>query len=171
MKTLGITTLAVAVLAAGSTLVLAQAQGPGGPGRRGPGQGQGRIVEYLGLTDEQQATWKSLHEQHRTEIQPLREEGRELFQRLKAATEAENPDPATVGAATLALKQHRDKMKAAREAFEAQLTSVLTPDQKAKFEAFKAAHPRGEMRGGHRGHRGPGPDGPEQAPGDKGVEG
>ena len=170
MKTLGITTLAVAVLAGGSALVTAQAtQGPGGPGRHGRGDGMGRIVEYLGLTAEQQATWKSLHEQHRTDMQPLREEGRELFQRLKAATDAENPDPATVGSATLALKQHREKVKAAQQAFEAQLTSILTPEQKTKFEAFKASHPRGGMRGGHRGRPGPGFGAPDQPAGN--VEG
>ena len=81
-------------------------------------------------------------QQHKTEMEPLRQEGRGLRQNLKTAMDVENPDPATVGAATLALKQHRDKMKAAQEAFTGRLTALLTPEQKTKFDAFKA------LRGG-----------------------
>jgi Spy/CpxP family protein refolding chaperone len=145
--------LGAAALLAGAT----QAQAPAG---RGQGRGAAhfqRMAEYLGLSEEQQATWKSLSEQHRADIQPLMQEGRELHQRLKAATSSANPDPAAVGAATLAMKQHREKMKAANEAFQGQLAGILTPDQKAKFDTFKASH-----KGGRRGHR---PGGRRHQPG------
>jgi len=89
-------------------------------------------------------------------MEPLMQEGRELHQRLRAAMDAENPDPAAVGAATLALKQHREKVKAAHEAFGERLKGVLSDEQKAKFEAFKTAHRAGPgRRGGFKGHRGP----------------
>ncbi len=161
MKTIAsVGILGVALGAASILAGVAQAQAPAG---RGPGRGpEGhfqRMADQLGLSEEQQATWKSLHEQHRADIQPLMQEGRELHQRLKATTQAENPDPAAVGAATLALKQHRERMKAANEAFQGQLASTLTPDQKAKFDAFKASH-----KGGPRGHR-PGPGGHRHQPG------
>ena len=152
-KTLGITALA-ATVAAG--LAWAQNEAPE-PGRRG-GYSEARfqrMAEYLGLTEEQQATWKSLHKQEKTEMQPLMQEGRELHQRLTAAMDAENADPSAVGTAALALKQHREKIKAAHEAFQQRLRGVLNEDQKAKLDAFKASHRGGHRRrGGFRGHRG-----------------
>ena len=162
-NTLGIMALGATVAVAG--LAWAQDE-PAGPGRRGYGEARfQRMAEYLGLTEEQQATWKSLHEQEKTEMQPLMQEGRELHQRLRAAVDAENADPAVVGAATLALKQHREKMKAAHEAFEQRLKGVLNDDQKTKFDAFKASH-RGShgRRGGFKGHRGPKRGAPAEKP-------
>ncbi|HEX9202874.1 MAG TPA: periplasmic heavy metal sensor [Vicinamibacteria bacterium] len=153
-KILGMTTLAATVLAAGLAWAAVEPQRPDRPGR-GEARFQ-RMAEYLGLTEEQQATWKSLHEQQKTEMEPLMQEGRELHQRLRTAMDAQNPDPAAVGAATLALKQHREKVKAAHEAFGERLKGVLSDEQKAKFEAFKTAHRAGPgRRGGFKGHRGP----------------
>jgi Spy/CpxP family protein refolding chaperone len=155
--------LAAAIGAAGAGLAWADAQGANPRGRGGAARGE-RMAEYLGLNEEQRATWKSLHEQHDTEMQPLRQEGRDLYQKLRAATEAPNPDPAAVGAATLALKEHRDKVRAAQKAFEGQLTGMLTPEQKTKFEAFRAAHRDG--RGWHGGYKGRRPtgEGPDNSP-------
>jgi Spy/CpxP family protein refolding chaperone len=130
-KILSVTALSMGLAA---SPVLAQAP---------PATGQGgarfqRLADYLGLTEEQQASWKSLWDQHQTEMRPLWQEGRGLRQGLKAAMGVENPDPAAVGVATLALKQHRDKVRAAQEAFAGRLTSLLTPEQRTKFEAFEA---------------------------------
>jgi Spy/CpxP family protein refolding chaperone len=132
---------------------------------RGPGGRDGKhlhwLAEELGLTDEQEANWKALAEQNRTEMEPLRQEGRELREKLRAAVEAENPDPQTVGAATLALEQHRKAVGAAHKAFRERLNATLTPEQKTKLEALKAQ--RHERRGpdgfGRRGTPGrkPGP--------------
>jgi Spy/CpxP family protein refolding chaperone len=123
------------------------------------------MTEYLGLTEEQQAAWKSLQEQQKAEMQPLMQEGRELHERLRTATEAENPDPTAVGAATLALKQHREKARAAHQAFTEKLTGTLTPEQKTKFEAFQASHRGGHGRpGGFKGRRGPRPGRPNSPP-------
>jgi Spy/CpxP family protein refolding chaperone len=162
-RILGVTALAAGVLGAGAVLMAAGPQDPAREGRGQDGRFQ-RMAEYLGLTEEQQATWKSLQEQHRTEMEPLRQEGRELHERLKAATEAENPDPTAVGAATLALKQHREKARADQKAFAEKLGSTLTPEQKTKFDAFKASHPGGYGKHGGKGHRGPRPGGPGSQP-------
>jgi len=162
-KILSATALAAGVLGAGAILVTAGPQGPAHQGRGEGGRYQ-RMAEYLGLTEEQQASWKSLHEQHKTEMEPLREEGRELHERLRAAIEAENPDPTAVGTATLALKQHREKARADRKAFTEKLTSTLTPEQKTKFDAFKASHPGGYGKHGGKGRRGPRPGGPDSQP-------
>lgn len=163
-KILSVTALAAGVLGAGALLMAAGPQDAARQGRGPDGRFQ-RMAEYLGLTEDQQAAWKSLQEQHRAEMEPLRQEGRELHERLKAATDAENPDPTTVGAATLALKQHREKARAAQQAFTEKLTSTLTPEQKTKFDAFKASHRGGPGGPGEfRGHRGPRPGRPHSQP-------
>jgi Spy/CpxP family protein refolding chaperone len=161
-KVRNITTLAGAVLLGGALMAAAQDTRPArSRGGHGPHQ---RLVQILGLSEEQQATWKSLSEQHRTDMQPLREEGKTLRHELKAATDATKPDPTKVGQATLALKQHREKVRASREAFVAQLDGVLTPEQKTKFEALRAARRGGPGgRGGFRGgSHGPKPGGPSE---------
>ena len=117
------------------------------------------LAEYLGLSEEQQASWRSLREQHRQEMQPLMEEGRELRRRLRETLDSAPADPAAVGTATLAVEAHRKKVRAAREGFDQSLQSLLSAEQKEKLEAFKAAWKVG--RGGHgcrrpRGGRGSG---------------
>lgn len=162
-KILSVTALAAGVLVTGVVLVTA---GPQGLARQGGGE-DGRLqrmTEYLGLTEEQQAAWKSLQEQQKAEMEPLRQEGRELHERLRTATEAENPDPTAVGAATLAFKQHREKARAAHEAFTEKLTGTLTPEQKTRFEAFQASHRGGYGKHGVKGRRGPRPGRPNSQP-------
>ena len=118
------------------------------------------MVEYLGLSPEQREQFKAMREEHRKEAEPLRAEGRELHERLRAALESDKADAAAVGKAALAVKEHREKMKASSEAFRARLRAQLTPEQVQKFEAFEAA--RGFGRG-ERG-RGRGPGGPHHPP-------
>ena len=131
-------------------------------GRKGgrPGDRHDGMVEYLGLSAEQQAGFAALREEQRKETEPLRAEGRDLHDKLRALLDQDNPDPTAVGTAMLAVKQHEAKMKASHEAFEGKLKAELTPAQKQKFEAFKAAREAGPR------HRGPGfpgrpPMGPE----------
>jgi Spy/CpxP family protein refolding chaperone len=110
-------------------------------------------LEYLGLTEEQKASWRALREKQRERMEPLRAEGRDLRLKLRTALDAETPDAATVGEATLALKAHREKARAVREAFEQQLRAVLTPEQQQKLDAMKAARRTLERGRGHRGDR------------------
>ncbi|MCG6925140.1 MAG: periplasmic heavy metal sensor [Acidobacteria bacterium] len=143
--------MAVVGAALGALPAVAQPAGeaPGG----GRHQHRARaIVEYLDLTQEQQDSWKALREQHRDEMKALREEGRSLRHRLQKALEADEPD-AAVGEAAKAAHAHRKAMRQAREAFEGQLKSVLTPEQREKFEAFEAARAMGRKGPGARGHR------------------
>ena len=155
--------LGIALALAGAGIARAAVQDGSAQGRDGERRGD-RLARYLGLNEQQQASWKSLHEQHQTDMQPMREEGRDLHQKLKAAMESSNPDPAAVGSAMLALKQHREKMMTAEKAFRGQLEALLTPDQKTKFEALGAAHGFGRGRWGGRGGHRPGGVGPKGGP-------
>jgi Spy/CpxP family protein refolding chaperone len=159
-KRLGFSILGVALSVA--PILAATPPADGGPSGEGHLQ---RVADHLGLTADQQAAWKSLFEQHKAETAPLRQEGRELHERLKAAVSTENPDPTAVGAATLALKEHRQKVKAAHSAFETRLTSTLTPEQKTKFEALKAAHQRhGHFMGPRGRNNSTAPEAPQDTP-------
>jgi len=125
--------------------LLASAEEPqpaarGGAGREGWQERRGaRLAEYLGLDAQQKAALMQLQQQHREETKPLWQEGQDLRRRLREATEAEKPDPLAVGEATLALKVHHERMKAGRAAFEQRIVALLTPEQKQRYEAFKAA--------------------------------
>jgi Spy/CpxP family protein refolding chaperone len=114
-----------------------------------------RLATYLGLTDQQRTQWDGIVAKHRESMKSLREEGRTLRQKAREAVDNNAPD-AQVGAAVKAAHAQREKIRAANEAFESQLKSVLTPEQLKKYEAFKAA--RSVHRGGWR--RGPGGFGP-----------
>ena len=146
-KLIGITILGATVGAVGA------AAPTEGEGPRGGRHRARAIVEYLELTQEQQDTWKALREQHQDETKALREEGRGLRKRLRESLEADEPD-AVVGEAAKAVHAHRQHMTQAREAFEGQLKSVLSPGQREKYEAFKAARATGRKGRGTRGRRG-----------------
>jgi Spy/CpxP family protein refolding chaperone len=156
MNTLGRAAAFAAVVALGGALA-AGAQGPpaAGEGRRGLWHERraARLAEYLGLDAGQKTAVQQLQEQHREEMKAVWEEGRELRKKLRDATEAEKSDAQAVGEAMLALKAHRERAKAGRAEFEKKLTALLTPEQKQKFEALKAA------RGFGRRGRGPGQHG------------
>lgn len=148
------------VVAAGVLSGVALAQSDGKRGRRG--SGASGMVEYLGLTPEQRGQFQAMREEHRKEAEPLRAEGRELHDRLRAALEADKADATAVGQAALAVKEHRDKMKASSEAFRARMRAQLTPEQAQKFDAFEAARRFGRVDRS----RGRGPGGPRPLPKD-----
>ena len=154
-------TVMVAMVAAGvlSGVALAQSGGKRAPGAHGAPGGEA-MAGYLDLSPEQREQWKAMHGEHRKEAEPLRAQGRPLREKLRAALESEKPDPTAVGKAALAVKAHREKMKASSEAFRARLRAQLTPEQVQKFEAFEAA--RGF--GGGEGRPRPGPGGPHHPP-------
>jgi Spy/CpxP family protein refolding chaperone len=80
-------------------------------------------------------------------MKPLQEEGRILQRRVQESLEADEPE-ILVGEAAKAVYAHKKSVEAARQAFEAQLSSVLTREQQEKFEALQAA--RGS---GHKGRQ------------------
>ncbi len=152
---------AAAILSVATAAAIASAAAQTGderrPARRA-GRGYAALAEYLGLTDQQKADWRALHEQRRDEMKPVMEEGRALRKKLREAVEAASPDPKTVGEATLALEAHHQKVRAEREAFRQKLEATLDPAQKEKLKAFEAARGWGmgrgfRGRGLHRGQR------------------
>ena len=157
-------TILVVLAAAGVLGGSALAQGDGGRKVLRERGGRGGLAEYLGLTAEQRVRFEAARAEHWKEIEPLRAEGRDLHGRLRSALEARDPDPATVGKAMLAVKQHGERMKASAEAFRARMKSELTPEQQQKFDAFEAARGVGRAPHGRRGPRPAFPGGAEGLP-------
>jgi Spy/CpxP family protein refolding chaperone len=111
--------------------------GPGGPG--GPG-GCGDVVKFLGLSADQQTQVEALHEQAHASVEPLFAQKETAHDQLLALADAANPDPAAVGRQFLAVRAIDQQIKAVHESTMKKVETLLTPEQKTKFEAFVAAH-------------------------------
>jgi Spy/CpxP family protein refolding chaperone len=131
--------------------------GPGGPGfaQRGPGGPPiDRIAEHLGLSDEQKAEWKAIHENARTAGEPLMKAVGEAREAFDKALESENPDPAAVGQAAIVMRNARRALETHHSVAMDAAKAILTPEQLAKMEEMK-------KRMGRRGPGGFGHAGPE----------
>jgi hypothetical protein len=106
-----------------------------------PRPGARVLADYLQLTPDQVAAWKQIHADTAAAIQPLRAQVQELRKQIAATN-----DPAQIGQLTVSLRSLRDQMKAAHEASKAKLVTMLTPEQKTKLDAFKAAMKFGAAR-------------------------
>ncbi len=144
---------------------LAAAQGPeggqmrypGGPGF-GPGGGAGgprigMVAKRLGLSDEQTAQWKAIHEREKETAKPLMESAREASQTFHKALESDGADAATVGQAAIAMRDARQKVEAHHKAVFEEVKAILNPEQLAQLEEM-------EKRGPRRGQGGPDGQGP-----------
>jgi Spy/CpxP family protein refolding chaperone len=159
-QTLTVATLAVATF---GWIVAAAAQGPdGGHMRRpgGPGFGPGgpagppreMMVEHLGLSDEQKAQWKAIHEKARQEGEPLMKAAGEAREAFDKALESENADAAAIGQAAIAMRNARQQVEAHHKATMEAAKAILTPEQAAKFDEMQKHMMRGP--GGPEGPRG-----------------
>jgi Spy/CpxP family protein refolding chaperone len=145
MRSRSLTVLGGVTLAAlvGVTAAGAQRHTPEGPAGMGPrmGSGPGRpeaMARVLGLTDAQKAQVQKLMGSKRTEHEALREKVEANQQQLRAALESASPDPAAVGELVIEGHRLREQGKALREAQEAAIRSVLTPEQQVKFDVMKS---------------------------------
>ncbi|HSB63515.1 MAG TPA: Spy/CpxP family protein refolding chaperone [Thermoanaerobaculia bacterium] len=135
-------------LGAGATaLALALASGvalAGNAGGRGHfGRGIRAAMATLDLSDAQKEKVKTIFASHKDQFQAFRVQAKSNREALRAAVSAENPDPAAVGAAFLRVRADGKTMKAQRESVHAEINAVLTPEQKAKFDGWIAAHRQG----------------------------
>ena len=148
-------------------VALAQERGPRGPR---PGDGPGgpppmdRMLDRLGLTDDQKAAVQAVHEKNQDTLRPLGEAARHAHEAFQKALDTE-ADAGKVGQLALAMNAAQKKFDAARKAEMDEIKAILTPEQREKFEQ---AMQRGPGRppggpgapGGPGGPGGPRPDGP-----------
>jgi len=149
--------------------VTVEAQGPG-PREHGGGRGYGpdepgrfqRLVRMLDLSEEQVAKLKEQRRQQRKELKPMMEQLHELREQIHKSLEGDAPDALTVGEQTIAAYRLRQQLRAAKKERHQNLLSVLTDEQKERFEELKQRrerrgerrHQRGRHRGGFGGPHG-----------------
>jgi len=127
--------IAILVLLSAGTLTIAQTAGSPRPDH----PRIAALVEFLQLTPDQIAAWKQIHAETAAALKPLRASAHDLRTQLRDAVSAPSPDPAAVGKLAIELHKAQEQIRAARAESEAKLAAVLTPEQKAKFDAFRAA--------------------------------
>lgn len=94
------------------------------------------LARFLGLSPDQTATLLSLDKTLEQTVQPLRQARGPLCQALITDL-ASNPDPATVGGATIALADNRQAIIAARQTFDDAFSAILTPSQLVAYDTLK----------------------------------
>jgi Spy/CpxP family protein refolding chaperone len=138
----------LAVLGAGVlALLVGPAVGvaqPPPPGERGPGMGRAhRMARFLGLSDQQREAIQKLMEEQRGDHQALREKLKKNRDAMQQALESANPDPTAVGELAIEAHRLRQQLRALRDAQDKAIRELLTPEQKAKFDAMTALREEG----------------------------
>ena len=95
--------------------------------------------QYLGLSDAQKASWESALSDVESQNTAVMAKARTAQKQLNEALSAASPDACNVGSLAIQAHAAMDQLKAAHESLITKLGSYLTPDQKAKFDAYVAA--------------------------------
>ncbi|HYC62063.1 MAG TPA: Spy/CpxP family protein refolding chaperone [Thermoanaerobaculia bacterium] len=141
---------AAAVVALSSTLAFAGPHGGGKGGKRGGRGGEfgAHFAQKLNLSEAQKQQIKDIQTQFRAENKAFFESARDTRRQIREATEAGDTARATQLKAT-AQSQHA-RMKELRDAKRQRIEAVLTPDQRAQWQALQAER---EAKRGQRGDR------------------
>lgn len=111
-------------------------QGPwGGEGRR-PGRVVKAALEKLDLTQAQKDKLRVIAEAAQTTMQVQREQRQADRAALRAALETPGPDATAIGNLMIRMKQNRDVARGERQRLHDATLSVLTPEQRNRFEAY-----------------------------------
>lgn len=134
-----------------------------------------RAKEELGLSDEQAGKLEAAFQAHRKAAEPLRDRLKVAFEKLRWQVDAK-ASPKELSQTLDELDQARAAMREDHEKFRAELSKLLTPEQRAKMTLWRGemmlrrhrGFP-GMMRGGPGG-MGPGRGGPDRmGPGPHGM--
>jgi protein CpxP len=127
---------AVGVLTLTASLAVAAPHEGKGEGRHGKGGISERMAQKLNLTDAQKAQVKTLHENFRAQNKAFFESFRQTKKDYKAAKEAN--DTARINALQSQFDSQKAQMKQLRDAFDQQVSTILTPEQRTTFAQLKA---------------------------------
>jgi Spy/CpxP family protein refolding chaperone len=139
-----VTAALVAVLALTAVPFLAEAAQPPKPNPADILHNPRALARYLKLTAAQIDTMKVLLDNLHATTKPLYDQIEPLEKTLKAQLDVASPDALTVGGTVVRLDALRDKIRDARDVFDAAFSAILTPEQLARYQALKDAARIGE---------------------------
>jgi Spy/CpxP family protein refolding chaperone len=104
------------------------------------------LTKTLGLSADQQAALKKIHEGQAAQLQTLMAQKHQQMQDLHALLGSDSPDAAEVGQKMIDSHATGKQLKALHDDFTTKLGALLTPDQLTKLQQLQASHPG---MGGH----------------------
>jgi Spy/CpxP family protein refolding chaperone len=118
-----------------------------------------RLTEFLDLSAQQVEQWRQAREGRAEAIEGGIDETRGLHEQIREMLSADKPDAAAIGGLVIEAHRGMEAARAEREAFHAELMTILTPEQRQRFEIMQELRPERGPRGirGPRGFRGRGP--------------
>lgn len=152
MKTTKWMTMAAVVTLSASLAFAAPHQGGkfGKRGRHGQEFGQ-RMAAKLNLTDAQKQQIRDLNKSFRENNKAVFESAHALRKEFRDAKRAN--DTAKLESLKPQMETQRAQMQQLRDAQQAQILAVLTPEQRTQYEALKAEREQRRAERGPRGHR------------------
>lgn len=118
--------------------------------RRGRGMHAGRMFGNLDLTESQKKTIGDMMAANRESIRPLMQRLRDQRQRLNEASQKQPFDEAGVRLQAQELAKLQSEMVVHRAAMMNRVSTVLTPEQRAKWQAQRAQRKAGFKDGMER---------------------
>ena len=108
-------------------------------------------LRFLDLTDAQKEQVKAIHEAERTRIEPFVKQLGDTHKALAEATAKGQFDEAQVRAIATTAAQAQVELAVSRARQDAAIYQILTAEQRAKLEQFRADHkpPRGPRPDGN----------------------
>ena len=104
---------------------------------------------YLQLTSAQQSTWDSARRDFETAAEPLFTRQREIGTQIETALKSKSSDACGIGSLMIEQQGVLDQIRTAHQTLNQKQQAVLTPEQKAKYDALAATH-SGEMHERHQ---------------------
>jgi Spy/CpxP family protein refolding chaperone len=98
------------------------------------------LTAALDLTDEQQAAAKTIHQEVFAKAEPLMEQHRQHMEEAYALLDGDNPDATEVGGKMIAAHASMKQIRTLHEEAMARFATLLTAEQKAKFDEIKKSH-------------------------------
>jgi Spy/CpxP family protein refolding chaperone len=127
---------------------------PDGPGGQPPME---RMMERLGLSEDQKAAVHAVIEKDQDTMRPLADAARGAHDAFQKALDAPSPDATKVGQLAIAMNTAQKKFDSARKAEMEKIKEILTPEQQERLE-------QAMQRGFGRGPGGPGGPGGQGGP-------
>jgi len=107
---------------------------------------RGELSGYLQLSSAQRTAWDSAKADFESSTEALFQKRHALMEQVESALKSKSNDACGIGSNMVAAQAIGDQIRAAKETLIQKQVSVLTPDQKTKYDAFVAARGEGEMK-------------------------